>query len=362
MIRKIGICIGLLLLFNSTVIAQQVLWDVDFVGFFDNREYKIEQQQAQTFFGTRLSPEIGLGLDNNRHRLMVGVSWIQPLGTKVDESTLFITTYYRYTTPRFKMSVGSFPRTQLIEAVPQHLLYDSLTYFRPNLTGALFQYEAPKGYAELYIDWRRMQTTSEREAFLVHANGRYQPNMLFLGGHLMMNHLARPKNSPATISVMDDIVANPYLGIDLTSKVPLDSLSLKCGYQLGLQRHRGEGKWIAPQGVLVEFYIQWRFLGLKDTFYAGGNQMPFYSRPDIGALLNQGDPFYQTRLYNRTDLFCYLFRNSFVNCFVSLNLHYAEKEINFQQQLVVRLNIDNEVWKNKRASQKGLPKLRNIFD
>ena len=131
--------------------AQQIAWSVDMTGFFDNREFGYSKAQSQTFFGTRLSPEIGIRIGHST--IMAGASWVQPIDGSTREAKVYPTVYYRYDTSKFRMSLGMFPRTQLIENVPAILQYDSLTYFRPNIAGALFQYIHTKGFAELYIDW-----------------------------------------------------------------------------------------------------------------------------------------------------------------------------------------------------------------
>lgn len=145
--------------------AQEVAWSVDMTAFFDNREYSYSKVESQTFFGTRLSPEIGLRMGNSS--IMAGASWVQPIDGSTQNARIHPTAYYRYQSSRFRMSMGMFPRTQLLENVPAILQYDSLTYFRPNIAGALFQYVHPKGFAELYADWRQVQTEVKREAFMV---------------------------------------------------------------------------------------------------------------------------------------------------------------------------------------------------
>ena len=65
-----------------------------------------------------------------------------------------------------------------------------------------------------------------------------------------MNHLARSKNATEGQSVTDDMVAHPYVGLNLTRFVsPLDSLTIQCGYLLSLERNRGIGTWHHPQGI-----------------------------------------------------------------------------------------------------------------
>lgn len=356
---KRSLILTILSVLSSGIMAQDILWDVDLTGFFDNREYKYPGQTSQTFFGTRLSPEIGIGVLNNKHRIMVGGSWIQPMGAKKDEGSLDLTAYYHYESPKFKMSFGSFARTQLIETLPAFLQYDSLTIFRPNITGALFQYIGHKGYGEIYIDWRQMQTEKRREAFIIVGSGRWQPGIFYAGGNIVMNHLARSKNATEGQSVTDDMVVHPYVGLNLTRFVsPLDSLTIQCGYLLSLERNRGIGTWHHPQSITAEMLAEWRFIGLKNTFYAGGNQQPFY--PQLGSQLNQGDPFYQAKLYNRTDIYFYFFRNRFVNCMASVNFHTTRSHVDLQQQLIVRFNLNNESWK-KRNEPSGKNRLKNIL-
>lgn len=350
----------LFLIIGSTPIkAQRLYWETDFVGFFDNREYKSDHQYSQTLFGSRLSPEIGIGTKDGRFRLMALASWIQPIDATIKNSTVEAGAYFRHISPQFKMSFGIFPRTQLIEQLPDVMLYDSLLYFSPHIRGALFQYQHNNGYIEAYVDWRSMQTERKREAFLLSLKGRYNGKFLFAGGNVMMNHLARTKNAPEGMSVIDDILLNPYIGIDLSHRTLLDSLSVKCGYLIGLERNRGIGDWQAPQGFLSEIVLEWRFLGIKNILYAGEHQQPFY--PIFGALLNQGDPFYQTDFYNRTNVYCYLFRNHFVNCLASVNLHCSNCTVDLQQQLVVRMNLNNLSANSlKKKNQKRIW-LKNIF-
>lgn len=362
MIHRLYIMLFVLMFLVTKVSAQSFLWDVDFYGFFDNREYKYDKQKSQTLFATRLSPEIGVAVSGPKqasHRLMAGVSWIQPIGGKAEEGRVDPTVYYRCVMPRFQMSFGLFPRTQLIEPLPSYMQYDSLTYYNPNITGALFQYSGSRGYIEMYIDWRQVQTKKRREAFNIVASGKWQPGVFFLGGHIMMNHLARTIAAGDDQSVMDDMIVNPYIGVDFARYTPLSILSVKCGYLLSMERHRGLGVWHRPQGFLCDIQGEWRWLGLHNTLYTGESQMPFYEQ--FGSQLNQGDPFFQSNFYNRTDIYAYIFHNSFVNCKASFNLHFTPGKISYQQQLSVRFYLDSERWKNRKNPVNKSIKLKDIL-
>ncbi|MBP3354614.1 MAG: hypothetical protein IJ341_08175 [Bacteroidales bacterium] len=353
------VCIFILVISVLPALSQKLVWDIDFLGFFDNREYDTDLTSAKTLFGVRLSPEIGVEFANS-HRLMAGASWVQPFGAEVDESKLYPTLYYRYAKKGFSMSFGMFPRTQLIDKLPSYMLYDSIAIFRPNITGVLFQYQASKGYIETYIDWTQMQSSTRREAFIILAAGRWTPNIFIAGGHFSMNHLARTSEPVDGESVMDHISISPYVGVDLTSLTPkLDTLALRVGYYAGIERHRGTGEKHTPNGPLVEFNMAWKYIGMSNTFYYGDDMFPFYGL--CGSQLYQGDPFHRANeWYNQTDIDFFFYRNSFVNCSAKLTFHILPNSFNFQQQLAVRFNLNEMVWKDK-ANRKSKPYLKGIY-
>lgn len=349
----------LLLVAVLDVSAQKLLWDVDFVGFFDNREYNTDLTSAETLFGIRLSPEVGVEFAGS-HRLMAGASWVQPFGAKVSESKLHPTVYYRYNKSGFSMSFGMFPRTQVVSKLPSYMLYDSIAIYRPNIMGALFQYQAKRGYAEVYIDWTQMQTSTRREAFMILASGRWTPKVFFVGGYATMNHLARTSEPVEGESVMDHLSISPYVGADFTSLTPkLDTLALRVGYYFGIDRYRGVGEKHTPNGPLIEFNMHWKYIGIDNTFYYGGDMFPYYSL--CGSQLYQGDPFYRSgEWYNKSDIDVYFFRNSFVNCSAKLTFHILPGSFNFQQQLSVRFNLNESIWKDK-GNYKNKPCLEGIY-
>jgi len=110
--------------------------------------------------------------------------------------------------------------------------------------------------------------------------------------------------------------------------------------------------------VLIEVYVNWWFLGVKNTTYVGQNLQPLRQSDNmgtpIGSLMCQGDPFYQATFYNRTDLFAYLYRSSFVYCYLSYNLHYEGGRLQQQQQLIVRFSLDGLMHASEGRYLKGL--------
>ncbi len=350
-----------ILLFATALLACEAkpkfLYDVDFVTYFDNRELYDHQQPSQTIFGLRLTPTIGLQLNDSlggEHRLIAGVSYIQPFGANWRSVKFHPTAFYEYRQKGFTVSAGAIPYYQLTHALPNYMMSDSMAFAYPNIQGALFQYESKWGYAEFFCDWRGMQSSDTREAFRLVADGRFNYKWLMAGGYIQMNHLANKSKDQPNLGVCDDVYLNPFVGFDLTEITPLDSFSLQVGYLMGFQRDRKAEEQYFRHGALVDLYIGWRFLGLENRLYAGEGQMPLYHK--YGALLNQGNPYYNSKIYNRTDLFIYLVRRPFVTCYFAWNFHYTYgQKLGHQQQFVARFNLGG-IKKPKNV------KLHGIFD
>ena len=330
------------------------LYNVDFSTYFDNREYRSPYQTARTLFAFRLSPEIGVGLTDvhgGSHRLMAGVHYTQPLGAGWKQVRFSPTAYYDYDYRGFSVALGAIPFTHRIEVLPGWLQYDSIAYARPNIQGALMSYSSRWGFAEFMCDWRGAQLPEQREMFRLVLNGEFRWKWLTAGGYFTLNHKANYAPPTPREGVCDDIFIHPRVGVNLSGYVPLDSLALRTGYIVGIQNHRDAHLSQIPQGVLVELFLNWRFLGLRNVFYYGANMLPYYA--EFGADLHQGDPFYQSGLYNRTDVFAYLYRNNFVNCCFSWNLHYDGHHLQHQQQLIVYFSLDG-LKQNKTVKLRSL--------
>ena len=238
-------------------------YDTDFLLYFDNREYdRTPEQRSQTIFGVRLAPEIFVligGSPGSTHKLMAGVAYNQPFGASWGEITVKPTIYYRIETKGFDINLGFVPYRYLKETLPEYLLSDTISYYNANLQGALFQYESDKGFASLMADWRGMYSEDTREAFRVIVTGQYKYKWFNAGGYAMLNHLA---NSTQTNCVYDDIMINPYLGLDFSTLIsPIDVFSLRLGYIGGYQRERATETIFFTHAFNAELHFRWRFLG-----------------------------------------------------------------------------------------------------
>lgn len=330
---------------SKVALKPRFLYNVDAAVWLDNREYWGPWQRDQTLFGLRLSPEIGVGFTDKEcgeHRLMAGFHYIQPMGGNWQDVRFVPTVYYQYKFKGLTMNLGEIPYKNFIRQLPDFLRYDSIAYARPNIQGALVQYQSRHGFVEAMLDWRGKKKIDQREMFRVTIDGEYSYQGLFryfVGGVAQVNHKANHARPTHREGVCDDNCVAPNIGIDFSAPTPLDVLMIRASYIFGYQRQRKLDVLYMPQGVMFEFMINWRWLGLKNTFYYGDNLMPFYCL--YGADLYQGDPFYQSTIYNRTDFYVYLLHKSFINFYFSWNMHWVPQGgLQHQQQLIAVFSLD----------------------
>ena len=73
--------------------------------------------------------------------------------------------------------------------------------------------------------------------------------------------------------------------------------------------------------------------------------MPLYRK--FGSQLIQGDPYYHTKTYSRTDLIVHIVSNRFVDLTGSIAFHATDKMTGFWQQIACRFYLDNDLWKRR---------------
>lgn len=330
--------------------SQEVVWDVDFKTIFDNREGTSEVSAAKTFFLTQLSPNIGLSMNEGEHTVMAGVVWTQPIGSEWDGYRISPTVYYKYSKEGLKGLLGMFPRDNLHKPLPDYIWNDSVYYVQRNIRGAALVSTGRHGFFQAVLDWRGMQTRKQREAFNIIAMGEWKKNNdapISIGGLAMVNHLARRDNASDDEGVVDNIIYNPYVGIDLHKWLPsADSLRINAGILGSITRDRiGDDKWKTPAGLWVEGSFRWKWLGLREELYIGGRLFPYYHK--YGALLDQGEPYFSSKVYSRTEVQGYILDKTFVKLKASLDFHVTSTDFIFYQRLILNIFFSGSFTKRK---------------
>lgn len=282
----------------------RVLAGVDFTTYFDNTEYTgTSFGGSGTIFGTRLTPKFGLEWDD-RNSIVAGVDLFNNFG---DESNFFSKArpqiYYRFASPKVRAYAGIFDRKEMVGYYSEIFLSDEARFFENRVQGVMGQYIGERGFAELSIDWCGMYSEEARERFRVLSAGRYDflKNGIFYGGYaLQVFHFAGSEQ--ITGSVVDNIIANPYIGTSFQAFFDFD---IKLHAIVTMQRDRAvEDSMHYPSGAMLQLKMKKWGLYLEENIYAGEHLMPYYySAPNpvfphgYGTELYAGSPIFGTATY-----------------------------------------------------------------
>ena len=317
----------LLLLFSTaSSFAQSFNWNAGFDGFLDNREY-YSINNTRTIFGSRAWAEIGADI-NEHHRFRTGLNYLYEFGYTIDAHLPDVTMYYQYEDEKIDFFFGAFPRKNFL-AYPLAFLSDTLNYYRPNIQGALAQYSGNNWQQAVFIDWTSRKTDDSPERFIFGFYGVYRQGIFFIENHFLMAHLAAKGIPDPDFQLRDNGGFNISLGFNLSEYWLLDTLVLKAGGLVSLDRTRGENEvWETPAGFLGQLSTGNRFVGLDALYYRGKGHTFFY-----------GDPFYKLDSYGRLDLYIMPFRKQNISLKINFAMHLAKGQVDYSQQLLMRIAI-----------------------
>lgn len=292
---------------DSSKVKVSFAYDLNFDMQFDNREfYKSAYTSSMTVFGTRLTPAVGVDLEQKngaRHRLMLGVDVLKNFGAANKGSELFkeITLYYNVQKQLgktgFEMVAGVFPRRFAEGNYSTAFYSDSLRFYDNNLEGLLLKFSRPNAYFEVGCDWMGRYDTYTRERFQIFSSGEGQVlPFMSIGYAASLYHFSC---SGVSDGVVDNFLVNPYLRFDLASKADLELLSVRLGWLQALQNDRAHvGQYVFPGGAELVMQVQKWNVGIKNDMFVGKDMMPYYNTFDnagykYGNLLYMGSPFYR---------------------------------------------------------------------
>jgi hypothetical protein len=338
---KMSFLIPLLFLFISiSGYSQEKKWQIGLFPFFDNTEFGNSSVQIpQTMSGVRFSPEIGLRWDSI-HSVIIGIDLLHEFGSSRAIDSFYPTAYYEFDGKPFKFYMGAFPRNKTLEEYPRIFFQDSISYYRPNITGFFWEIRDRQNYFNVWLDWTSRQSLSMREAFFMGFSGRYNLGILY-GQHFgYMFHFAGTMDPTIDEALHDNGLFLTSVGLDFAGKTKFNRLETNAGWVVGLDRARAmDTGWISHNGFLMETKIEFKGVGIFNSFYRGQGQMSFYSSHSNN--LYWGDSFYRAKTYDRTDLYYNFIKNKIVNVKFIYSLHFAESNVYHEQALKVTLNMNN---------------------
>ncbi|MFO7852340.1 MAG: hypothetical protein ACQERS_09045 [Bacteroidota bacterium] len=324
--RLIQFVLVLLLLSKASAFAQSFGWNAGFDGFLDNREY-YSINNAQTFFGSRAWGEIGADL-REHHSFRVGLNYLYEFGHDTDAHLPDVTMYYQYGSKKILFLIGSFQRRDILE-YPLAFLSDSLDYFQPNVQGIYASYTGNNWHQGIFIDWIRRKTDDRHEQFVFGLSGRLRHGVFFMENHIMMAHLSKNGIPDPDFHLRDNGGINVSLGLNFSRYCLFDTLVLKAGSLVSLDRIRELGSgWQAHVGFLGQVSARYRMLGIDVLYYSGeGHKFLF------------GDPFYILNNYGRLDLYVMPFMKDNINLKINFGTHLANGQLDYSQRLLLSIAI-----------------------
>ncbi|MDQ1333015.1 MAG: hypothetical protein QG576_1050 [Bacteroidota bacterium] len=329
----------LFLIVSADGYAQETFWNAGLYSFFDNTEFGHSSYQIpQTMAGVRFAPELGLRWDSV-NSITLGCNMLHEFGSARAIGDFFPSAYYQFDKKPFRFLMGAFPRSYAVERYPRIFFQDSLTYYRPNINGMLWEYYSGKLFLNLWLDWTSRQSVEAHEAFFMGFSGKYQYGILYLQEFTYMFHFAGRMNPVVDEALHDNGLVHTSAGLDFSDLSVFTRLEINAGWIAGLDRARSDNTgWIVQHGFLSEARIEFKRIGLFNTFYAGNGQMHYYD--DHDNELYWGDPIYRAKTYNRSDFYIDFIKDNTISTRLIYSLHFAENTIYHEQALKVSVNLN----------------------
>lgn len=350
---KKQLLILLAFLSGGVAFSQKPDFQIRIKSFFDNTEFGYSKfQMPQTMAGVHVAPTIGFNFEKE-HRIEVGADLLHEFGSDVLVGYSDVVAYYQFTNKPFRFAMGAFPREMAVGKYPRIFFQDSIANYRPTINGLVWSFTKKESYANVWLDWTSRQTETRHEAFFMGWSGRLSRGCLYAQHFGYMFHFAGVKNPVVPEALHDNGLMLTSLGIDLARKTGFEKLELNAGMVNGMERARAETKsWFRQNAFLSELKVEYRGVGLFNTFYNGKGQMHYYN--DHRSDLYCGDPIYRSASYDRADIYINFLNSGAVKTRFTYSLHFAEGTMYHEQML----NVSIDLSKNRDRSA---PKPRYLW-
>ncbi len=309
--------------------AVKFVYDADFAMNFDNREYDVSGfQTSETIFGARLTPAIGLQVGAGRgqtHRIMAAMDVMKDFGDpSAVNGELFHELKFWYSFSQslrgdgtLEMTAGIFPKSMSGEEWSTAFFSEKSRWYDNNIEGALFRWSSQDAALEFACDWNGKigAGADTREQFMIMSAGHKDFGIWRIGYNGYGVHFA---NSEEVKGVVDNILAEPYVRVDLTGATRwfFSEFHIRAGWLQSLQQDRRLDTGFEASG-LAELTVELRkwSLGLTNSLYVGKDIMPYFAKTDEGGTaygerLYFGDQFFRldsdgsgdSHFYDRAEL------------------------------------------------------------
>jgi hypothetical protein len=338
--RKHFLLITSIFLFQLSLSAQAFQWKAGLNYFFDNTEYaKSTLTKDQTMAGVHFSPEIGVKWDSV-HFIFVGTDLLKISGSQNIIDIAQPIAYYRFQNSKASFYAGAFPRSELLSNYSDLFFQDSVNYYRPTLQGFFWQAGQKNSHFNLWLDWTGHENATTRETFFIGASAYKKSGLFFADFQSYLFHFANTHPRTPSFSVCDNLLAQLSVGANYSNQSGLDTLLFSVGLLGGYERDRGVANGIhTPIGAVVRLNTEYYGFGIQNTLYAGHPRNIFYSSYNNGMYWN--NPFLRSGFYLQSKWYLNVIRSQFVNGKLSMNLHFSEGKMMFEQTFTIKALLDS---------------------
>jgi hypothetical protein len=333
-------CILLLLLICTSVFSQEKNWRVDVFSFFDNTEFgRSAVKIPQTMAGVMVAPEAGIVWDTV-NKVNLGVNLMHEFGSPRAIDRFYPTLYYESNRGPMKFIMGAFPRARVLNDYPRLFFQDSVSYYRPNINGIFTEYRKGENHFNIWLDWTGRQSKTVNEEFFIGFSGRYKTGILYIQHFGAMFHYAGKMDPVVDEPLHDNLLFLTSAGIDLAGRTVFNKLEMNVGWTVREERSRLDNSgWISSNGLLMETRLEYKWLGLFNTFYKGDNMMYYYNK--LGNRLYWGDPTYRSKVSDRADIYIDFLHKRDLSLILTYSLTFMESRIYHEQMLKVVVNLNS---------------------
>lgn len=327
------------LLLCSGAFAQQKNWQLNVYSFFDNTEFgRSAVKIPQTMAGVQVAPEFGVVWDTV-NKANIGVNLLHEFGSPNAIDKFYPTAYYESGRGPFRFLMGAFPRL-CIENYPRLFFQDSISYYRPNINGIFTEYRKGCNYFNVWLDWTGRQSKTLNEEFFIGFSGKYKTGIFYLQHFGAMFHYAGKMDPVVEEPLHDNLLFLTSAGIDLSGGTCFSKLEANAGWAIRLERSRADNSgWIASKGFLIETRLEYKWIGMFNTFFSGNNMMHYYNV--LGNKLYWGDPSYRSGTSDRSDFYIRFLQSYSVDLQLTYSLTFMESRIYHEQMLKLIVNLNS---------------------
>ncbi len=324
----------------------QFIYGFDFDFLLDNLEESQKIWPTRTLFAGSLFPHIGVHFYNQN--LNLGGYFINNMGENYPMKG-GITLSYDFTYNDIKGYFGIFSKKNWIGEYSNLFFRKDFLFYNPVNNGVMFQYDSKNLdlQAEFIFDWYGGNIQKRDDEFLTQGYLRknFFDKKFFLGGSFLLYHFKNSNflnldGNNFDTYLLDRFYYQVFIGTDLTQLIPsLDKIKISFSNLSSMERKRrlstGTDPFSNQIGWQLDTQLQYKGFGIDNSLYFGDRQFKYFR--EYGENFYAGLPFYQSRFYDRAELY-YEYKNHYLVGRFSFILHFNHEGFYHQQMLTLSLD------------------------